>query len=181
MKRLFLLALLLSSFTMWSAKDQNIKDYPITYFPYGEYLANGHYHKDTGEEGDYPSYVVLSGSEMDVYHVLNDVAMSFKFNFNFEYTGFFTVDLSYTDPYGQDQNYEGNGYCMSTQCHYYIKLGDIGFIEENISLNADGIIKVGSLHLNTQDDDGNPIVEKIAWEENLFLISDRSADDDFEE
>lgn len=179
MKRLFF------SFTIMCALSINANS-PITYFSYGEYLGLGHYHNDTGGEGDYPSYVQTYGNGMNVSHVLNDKAMKFNFIFNIDYTGFFNVDVaSRTIATGEEKFFSGNGYCQSTQCHYFLPLGSLGYLEETITFHPgnDRIYKLGSIHFVTgQDGNGNNIYQKTSWEEAVYLISSNSlADEDEEE
>lgn len=130
---------------------------PLSNFDNGNYLGSGNWRDDNGNSGSYQSYIEFFYNNTTASYAWSQGAASFQLYFLFDYYGNFDVY--------QNDNYVGEGYCMSSQCQYFASL-------DNVDLNevwtfGDGqLFKLGS----TSYDSGMVIY----YEENLWAVQSSS-------
>lgn len=150
MKKLLFLSILSLSFSAISS--------PILSFADGRYLGAGKARDDAGNSYDYQSYIEFSSNNSRADYAWTDGNTTLWLSFIFNDYGSFEV--------AQNDTIVGDGFCMSTQCHYHIVLNDKP-IGEVLTFIDGHLHKLGK----SIDDAGNPIY----WEASLWNLSANEA------
>ncbi len=148
---------------------------PISEFPSGQYLGEGHLVYTNGAEASYATYATINSDELNFSIVRGGELFAYNLYFEFGENGFFTVTAT-ENRYGEETTHYGQGYCQSVQCHFSFDL-DNGRVEETLTFATweNKIYTIGSMYY--YDENGDQ--QAISWEEGFFLLDfDGDSDDD---